>query len=208
MLIEISLNSIWLFFQSPAKSLLGIPLFSSMVDILCPHCEEEIGLDDDASGEFSCPFCEGEFEWNMQPQMQGMAYEGRPVEMMPILDALKSCFQQYVGFSGRASRSEYWFFNLSFFIAAMGLLILTLVSLFVANALAGIMSFLSFVLYLGCFLPLLAVSVRRLHDLGKPGWMFFLGLIPIVGGILLLVWFVSDGQPYDNEYGPVPTNIL
>lgn len=39
-----------------------------MVDILCPHCEEEIGLDDDASGEFSCPFCEGEFEWNMEPE--------------------------------------------------------------------------------------------------------------------------------------------
>ena len=39
-----------------------------MVDILCPHCEEEIELDDDASGEFSCPFCEGEFEWNMEPE--------------------------------------------------------------------------------------------------------------------------------------------
>ena len=39
-----------------------------MVEILCPHCDEEIELDDDASGEFSCPFCEGEFEWNMEPE--------------------------------------------------------------------------------------------------------------------------------------------
>ena len=51
----------------PAKSLLGIETCSSMVDILCPHCEEEIELEDDASGEFACPFCDGEFEWNMQP---------------------------------------------------------------------------------------------------------------------------------------------
>ena len=187
---------------------MGIQSCKLMVDILCPHCEEGIGLDDDASGEFACPYCEGEFEWNMQPQMQDQPYGARPANTMPFMDALKSCFQQYVGFSGRASRSEYWFFNLSFFIAATGLLILTFVSLFVANALAGFLSFLSFVLYLGCFLPLLAVSVRRLHDLGKSGWMFFLGLIPIVGGILLLVWFVSDGQPYDNEYGAVPTNTL
>ena len=192
----------------PAKSLLGKGTCPAMVDILCPHCEEEIELEDDASGEFACPFCDGEFEWNMQPQMQGMPSGGRPADMMPIMDATISCFQQYVGFSGRASRSEYWFFNLTFFIAAMGLLILTLVSLFVANALAGFMSFLSFVLYLGCFLPLLAVSVRRLHDLGKSGWLFLIGLVPIVGGILLFVWFVSEGDPYENEYGAVPTNIL
>ena len=90
----------------------------------------------------------------------------------------------------------------------MGLLILTFASFFVANALVSVMGILSSVLYLGCFLPLLAVSVRRLHDLGKSGWLFLVGLIPIVGGILLLVWFVSDGEPYDNEYGAVPTNIL
>lgn len=179
-----------------------------MVDILCPHCEEEIGLDDDASGEFACPHCEGEFEWNMQPQMQNQPYGDRPASTMPFMDALKSCFQQYVGFSGRASRSEYWFATLSFMIAAMGLLILTVVSAFVVDALTGVMTLLSLVLYLGSFLPLLAVSVRRLHDLGKSGWMFLVGLIPIVGGILLLVWFVSDGEAYDNKYGAVPTNTL
>ena len=40
-----------------------------MVDILCPHCEEEIALDDDASGEFVCPYCDGEFEWNVEPEV-------------------------------------------------------------------------------------------------------------------------------------------
>ena len=128
--------------------------------------------------------------------------------MMSIMDATKSCFQQYVGFSGRASRSEYWFFYLSFVVAAMGMLVLTVVSAFVLDALAGLMGMLTIVTYLGFFLPMLSVTVRRLHDLGKSGWMFLVVFIPIVGGILLLVWFVSDGQPHDNAYGAVPTNTL
>ena len=140
--------------------------------------------------------------------MQGMPHVARPANMMSIMDATKSCFQQYVGFSGRASRSEYWFFYLSFVVAAMGMLVLTVVSAFVLDALAGLMGMLTMVTYLGFFLPMLSVTVRRLHDLGKSGWMFLVVLIPIVGGILLLVWFVSDGEPYENEYGAVPTNIL
>ncbi|MCH1529506.1 MAG: DUF805 domain-containing protein [Candidatus Poseidoniaceae archaeon] len=144
----------------------------------------------------------------MQPQMQGMPHVARPANMMSIMDATKSCFQQYVGFSGRASRSEYWFFYLSFVVAAMGMLVLTVVSAFVLDALAGLMGMLTMVTYLGFFLPMLSVTVRRLHDLGKSGWMFLVVLIPIVGGILLLVWFVSDGQPHDNAYGAVPTNTL
>jgi len=140
--------------------------------------------------------------------MQGMPHVARPANMMSIMDATKSCFQQYVGFSGRASRSEYWFFYLSFVVAAMGMLVLTVVSAFVLDALAGLMGMLTMVTYLGFFLPMLSVTVRRLHDLGKSGWMFLVVLIPIVGGILLLVWFVSDGQPHDNAYGAVPTNTL
>lgn len=137
-----------------------------------------------------------------------MPHVARPANMMSIMDATKSCFQQYVGFSGRASRSEYWFFYLSFVVAAIGMLVLTIVSAFVLDALAGLMGMLTMVTYLGFFLPMLSVTVRRLHDLGKSGWMFLVVLIPIVGGILLLVWFVSDGQPHDNAYGAVPTNTL
>lgn len=144
----------------------------------------------------------------MQPQMQGMPHVARPANMMSIMDATKSCFQQYVGFSGRASRSEYWFFYLSFVVAAIGMLVLTIVSAFVLDALAGLMGMLTMVAYLAFILPFISVSVRRLHDLGKSGWMFLVVLIPIVGGILLLVWFVSDGQPHDNAYGAVPTNTL
>ena len=144
----------------------------------------------------------------MQPQMQGMPHVARPAHMMSFMDATKSCLQQYVGFSGRASRSEYWFAYLSFIVAVMGMFTLSIVSLFVVDALASLMGLLTFGVYIGGFLPLLAVSVRRLHDLGKSGWMMLLVFVPIVGGILLLVWFVSDGQAHDNQYGAVPTNTL
>lgn len=124
------------------------------------------------------------------------------------MDATKSCLQQYVGFSGRASRSEYWFAYLSFIVAVVGMLILTIISAFIIDVLATLMGLLTFGLYIGGFLPLLAVSVRRLHDLGKSGWMMLVMFIPFVGGILLLVWFVSDGEAANNAYGPVPTNTL
>ena len=93
-------------------------------------------------------------------------------------------------------------------VAVVGMLILTIISAFIIDVLANLMGLLTFGLYIGGFLPLLAVSVRRLHDLGKSGWMMLVMFIPFVGGILLLVWFVSDGEAANNAYGPVPTNTL
>ena len=144
----------------------------------------------------------------MQPQMQGMPQGARPAHMMSFMDAVKSSFQQYVGFSGRATRSEFWFFYLSFVVASMGMLVLTIVSAFVLDALMGLMGLLSMVTTLAFFLPSLSVTVRRLHDLGKSGWMFLVVLIPLAGLILLLVWCISDGEAFDNAYGAVPTNTL
>ena len=61
---------------------------------------------------------------------------------------------------------------------------------------------------LAFLLPALSVSVRRLHDTGKSGWMLLITLIPCIGLILWLVWMIEDGQAHDNAYGSVPTNML
>ncbi len=125
---------------------------------------------------------------------------GRPGAPMSFQDALQTCFQhKYIAFTGRASRSEYWWTYLGFVIGS-----------FIAATLDGItgLSLFSLVLIVGGFLPLLGVSIRRLHDLGKSGWWLFIGLIPILGGLLLLIWYVSDGEPMTNAYGAVPTNTL
>lgn len=59
---------------------------------------------------------------------------------------------------------------------------------------------------LGTIVPSLAVAVRRLHDTNKSGWYYLIGLIPLVGPILLLVWFFTDGNRFTNNYGEDPKN--
>lgn len=73
---------------------------------------------------------------------------------------------------------------------------------------AALPSLIALVGALGMLIPCIAVTVRRLHDTGKSGWMFLIILIPCIGFILWIVWMVEDGQAHDNAYGPVPTNTL
>mgnify|MGYP003292762906 CR=1 FL=1 len=104
--------------------------------------------------------------------------------------------KQYTDFSGRARRREYWMFVLFNMIIAI-----------VASVLDGVIGTVGIIsgLYsLGVLLPSLAVCVRRLHDIGKSGWNVLWSFLPILGAILLLVWFCKEGQPGDNQWGPNP----
>ena len=105
--------------------------------------------------------------------------------------------KKYAVFSGRAGRTEYWMFvlfNFIFSLAASLIGILTFGILYVVSILYG----------LAVFVPSLAVGVRRLHDVGKSGWYYFIILIPIAGPIWFLVLMCTDSQPGDNQYGPNP----
>lgn len=114
---------------------------------------------------------------------------------MSFTDSIKSVFSQYVGFKGRARRSEYWWFVL--FNLIVGVVISLIVRLTGWN-------FLSMLYSLAVLLPGLAVAVRRLHDIGKSGWFYLFVFIPLVGAIILLVWFCKDSEPGANAYGPNP----
>lgn len=114
---------------------------------------------------------------------------------MSFTDAVKSVFSQYVGFKGRARRSEYWWFVLFNVIVAVVISLIARLTGF--TALSGIYS-------LAVLLPGLAVAVRRLHDIGKSGWFYLFAFIPVVGAIILLVWFCKDSEPGANAYGPNP----
>lgn len=103
--------------------------------------------------------------------------------------------KQYADFNGRARRKEYWFFVL--FNAIVGV-ILYFVGVGVLSTIYSIF----------IFIPSLAVVVRRLHDIGKSGWMILIALIPIAGGIWLLILMFTDSQPGDNEYGPNPKAVI
>lgn len=114
---------------------------------------------------------------------------------MSFGEAISKCLSEYVTFSGRARRSEYWYFFL-----------FNLIASFVASALdmaLGTM-ILQALVALGLLLPAISVTVRRLHDKDKSGWWYWLILIPVIGWIVLLVWFVQSGTDGDNRFGPDP----
>jgi len=121
--------------------------------------------------------------------------------------------KQYVDFSGRARRREYWMFIL---INVVIVIVLSLIdtllgtggfratsgggSFYAANSLGVLSGLYS----LAVLLPSIAVTVRRLHDTDRTGWWILLGFIPIIGGIVLLVFYVLEGTRGPNRYGPDP----
>lgn len=110
----------------------------------------------------------------------------------------KQAMKKFADFSGRARRKEYWMFTLVNYAILMILALLEI-------ALLPEPTFLPAILYvLVAAVPTLAVTVRRLHDIGNSGWWILINLVPYVGGIALLVMTLMNSQPGTNEYGPNP----
>ena len=113
--------------------------------------------------------------------------------------------KQYADFSGRARRKEYWMFVLFNMIFAIVAMILDNV---LGIAMEGIGYGPLYGLYARAMLiPGLAVAVRRLHDVGKSGWMILIALIPLIGSIWLLVLMVTDSNAGENQYGQNPKEV-
>ena len=118
------------------------------------------------------------------------------------MDWYLKVLRNYVGFSGRARRKEYWMFYLVTLLITIGLVIVDSVTGTI-NALTG-WGLLSGLYTLAVLLPSIAVSVRRLHDRDKSGWWLLIAFIPLIGAIVLLVWTVMEGDRGDNRFGPDP----
>ena len=122
------------------------------------------------------------------------------------LKALKN----YTTFSGRARRSEFWFFalfNSIFAIVAMGIDNVLGTTLNMGYGVSLPYGYIYLLYVLATFIPGLAVAARRLHDVGKSGWMYFIVLIPIIGAIWLLVLFFTDSQVGSNKWGENPKEV-
>jgi len=117
---------------------------------------------------------------------------------MNFAQAITSGFRHYVAFAGRASRSEYWYWVLFTIIGAIVTLILDR-AVFSDSDLSPLNAIFNLV----CFLPSLAVAVRRLHDIGRTGWWILIALT-IIGTIVLIVWACQKGDAGPNQYGPDP----
>ena len=113
--------------------------------------------------------------------------------------------ERYAQFSGRARRSEYWYFYLFYVLIVIGLAIVDGIS-GTRNATAGVGLF-SGVFGLAMLIPSLAVSVRRLHDTGRSGWWLLIALVPVIGAIVLLVFVLLESAPGANQYGANPKEV-
>ena len=120
---------------------------------------------------------------------------------------LKVMRDNYANFKGRARRKEYWMFTLFFilFFTASIFVAVALRSFFLAEETFAILAGIILIaLYFGHLVPALAVTVRRLHDTGKSGWFYLLAFIPYIGGLIIFIFTVIEGDKGDNKYGPDP----
>jgi uncharacterized membrane protein YhaH (DUF805 family) len=113
-------------------------------------------------------------------------------------EAIASGFKNYVNFEGRAARSEYWYWVLFNVIVSV---VATLIDKFVFPG-SGL-SPVNTIAMLALLIPSLTVGARRLHDIGRTGWWLLLGLT-IIGGLVLLYWFIQKGTDGPNQHGPDP----
>jgi uncharacterized membrane protein YhaH (DUF805 family) len=112
---------------------------------------------------------------------------------MKFQESVKTCFNQFSSFQGRASRSEYWWFAL-----------FSLIVNFVSNC--TLPSNIGLIVSVIILVPHISVAIRRLHDIGKKGYWILLGLIPIAG-LVLIYWFIQKSEPVANEFGEVPADV-
>lgn len=134
------------------------------------------------------------------PNADGAAHAaGATYHPTQLVDVIRTVFGRYVQFSGRARRSEYWYWILFIVLVSIALSV-------VDGVIFGFgdsdLAFLGPLFSLGTFLPSLAVGFRRMHDLGRSAWWLLLALIPLIGSLILIYWFAQRGDEGDNQYGP------
>ena len=136
------------------------------------------------------------------PGGTGYAQPGQydPGPAMGFGTAITTCFRKYVDFSGRARRSEFWFFYLFYTLVVLGLMIVDLVIFGIES---GIFPF-TWLASLVFFLPWIAATVRRLHDRAHSGWTLLIYIIPLVGPIIIIAWLCMRGTDGPNRFGPDP----
>ena len=130
-------------------------------------------------------FSQKGFEKHIKPVLNKQGFERYFVNL------IKNLYTD-INFGNRCSRAQYWYFSL--FVFLVGLVITILDHLFFAG-------FLGIVFSLAMLLPMIELSVRRIHDLGQPWFWILIGVVPVVGALALLIWFAMPGEEKNNQWG-------
>lgn len=123
---------------------------------------------------------------------------------MGFFEASKHCMSKWITFSGRAQRSEFWWFALFYLIASIVFQVAMTVAAAGGSTAGMVIGLASLIPLIFLLVASISVSVRRLHDKDKSGWWYWISLVPIVGAILLLVWFCQRGTAGPNRFGTDP----
>ena len=116
---------------------------------------------------------------------------------MSFADAISTSLARYADFAGRSRRAEYWYFNLFVILAYIAIGMLS----GVAPKFAALVAILA---VFGLLIPSIAVNVRRLHDVDRSGWWIWIGIVPLLGAVLLLIWHCTPGTSGSNRFGSDP----
>lgn len=130
---------------------------------------------------------------SLTDQLDKISDQNKSEEQFTIIDWTVKVLKNYANFTGRARRKEYWFYTLA--------LIIALIIVSVVDRILGTDPLLYLIVALGTFVPSLAVGVRRLHDIGRSGWWYLICLIPLIGAIILIIWFATETQRENNQWG-------
>lgn len=121
---------------------------------------------------------------------------------MTFMESVSTCLKEsYFGFEGRASRSEYWWFAL--FAVLLGI-VTSIIDGILGTVTANGIGLISSIASLALIIPSIAVAVRRLHDTDRSGWFYLLNFIPIIGWIVLIIFFIQQGTNGRNRFGDDP----
>lgn len=172
--------------QTPLARLLGTPAAPPPPPgVPMPGRQVVMGGSREVGGRLNDPAAA--FAGGLDGVFAGVNPGSQAVPGIAFVDAVKRAFAKYATFTGRASRSEYWWFFLFNVIVSVVLTI-------VFAPLSGLYS-------LATLIPGVAIGVRRLHDIGRSGWWLLIGLVPLVGVVVLIVFFVMASEPRQNQYG-------
>ena len=169
------------------------PIEESKISEPADETETEVGntLIDDTSNDD---------EWNekQEDDQRDKTYDDENVIGLNFVDAVSTCFRKYFNFKDRASRSEYWYFQILFFPIAIW-------SQFPSNTDSVLI--LQLILLFGTLIPTFSSGVRRLHDRDKSGWWILISFIPFVGSIILIIILAEKGTKGPNRFGPYPLKL-
>ncbi|MGS0892656.1 DUF805 domain-containing protein [Burkholderia stagnalis] len=126
---------------------------------------------------------------------------------MNFTEAVRAVFNQYAKFEGRARRAEYWYFALLTAVVSIVCQVVAMAGQG-GSAFALLPAIVALVVSLALVVPSIAVTVRRLHDTGRSGWFLLIAFIPVVGGIILLVWMCARGTEGPNRFGADPIQAV